>query len=110
MGDSDRDTKVAVPEWQRAKPQQVVKPTSSSSNTSQEAPVTIEQAKRFLQDEEVRKYSREKQFEFLKNKGFEEGLVQRLLQGEPDEAASQVGCSEPSSLYNIVLTSGIDID
>jgi len=89
MSDSNQNKKVAVPEWQRPKTQEAA--SSESSSTSDAAPVTIQQAKRFLQDEEVRKYSREKKIEFLKSKGLEEDVVQRLLQEEIEETPAQVG-------------------
>ena len=88
MGDSDQNKKAAVPEWQRPKSQEAVGPESSSAPDA--APVTIQQAQRFLQDEEVQKYPREKKIEFLKGKGLEEDVVQRLLQEEAEESPSQV--------------------
>lgn len=89
MGDSEQNKKAAVPEWQRPKAQEAAE--SQPSSTSDAAPVTIQQAKRFLQDDEVRKYPIEKKIEFLMGKGLEEDVVQRLLQEEADESASQVG-------------------
>jgi hypothetical protein len=89
MGDSELNKKAAVPEWQRPKAQGAAE--SESSSTSDGVPVTIQQAKRFLQDDEVRKYSREKKIEFLKGKGLEEDVVQRLLHEEAQEITSQVG-------------------
>ncbi|OIW25833.1 hypothetical protein CONLIGDRAFT_635600 [Coniochaeta ligniaria NRRL 30616] len=74
MGDSEENKKAAE---------------SESSSTSDGAPVTIQQAKRFLQDDEVRKYPREKKIEFLKGKGLEEAVIQRLLSDEVEEAVSQ---------------------
>jgi hypothetical protein len=90
MGDSEQDSKSAVPDWQRSKPQEAADSKPSSRPTPVDSPVTIERAKRFLQDEEVRKYSRERKAEFLNTKGFGDDVVQRLLEDEQDEAASQV--------------------
>ena len=80
MSDGNSGKKAAVPEWQRSQPAAASEPTSSLS--SEEDAVTIRQAKRFLQDDEVRKYSREKKVEFLKGKGFGDVVVQKLLQEE----------------------------
>ncbi|KAB5528137.1 peroxisomal membrane anchor protein conserved region-domain-containing protein [Coniochaeta sp. 2T2.1] len=95
MSDADSGKKAAVPEWQRTRPQAAPEPTSSPR--AEEGAVTVQQAKRFLQDDEVRKYSREKKAEFLKGKGFDEDVVQRLLQEEDSaEGISQV--AEPQTL------------
>lgn len=90
MGGSEADKKPAVPEWQRPKPQEAV--AAEASSRSDNAPATVRQAKRFLQDDQVRKYSREQKMEFLKGKGFEEGLVQQLLQEGTESEASAVSC------------------
>lgn len=87
MGDSEQHEKAAVPEWQR--PRTHAAAESESGSASSGAPVTMQQAKRFLQDDEVRKYPRDKKIEFLKGKGLEEAVIQRLLLDEV-EAASQV--------------------
>ncbi len=92
MGDSEENKKAAVPEWQRPKAQSPAA-QSESGSTSNGAPVTIQQAKRFLQDDEVRKYPRDKKIEFLKGKGLEEATIQRLLLDEVEEAVSQVSSS-----------------
>lgn len=88
MGDSEQTRKAAVPEWQRPKAQDAA--ASESSSTTDDAPVTLQQAKRFLQDDEVRKYPREKKIEFLKGKGLEAAVIQRLLADEVEGASLQV--------------------
>jgi hypothetical protein len=44
----------------------------------------MEQAKKFLQDEEVRRYPRDKKIEFLKSKGLSESDIQQLTAEETD--------------------------
>lgn len=87
MGDPEQSKKAAVPEWQRPKAE--VAAESESSSSPDDAPVTLQQAKRFLQDDEVRKYPREKKIEFLKGKGLPEAVIQRLLADEVEGASSQ---------------------
>lgn len=90
MGGSEADKKAAAPEWERPKPQEAG--ATETSSKSDAAPVTVQQAKRFLRDSEVQKYSREQKIEFLKGKGLEEDLVQRLLEEETEDGASGVSC------------------
>jgi hypothetical protein len=75
----NQNDEVSVPEWQQAKGSE---PTTSS--TPLEGPATIEQAKRFLQDEEVRKYPRDKKIEFLKSKGLSGSDIQEIIAEETD--------------------------
>lgn len=88
MGDSGDDNKTALPEWQKPTSESPVETRPSSPDT--ESPVTLDQARKFLQDEEVRKYPRDKKAEFLEGKGFEADVVERLLQEETENATTQV--------------------
>ena len=56
--------------------------------------VTLELAKKFLEDDEVRLQSRERKIEFLKTKGFQEAQITEVL-GTDDavDAISKVSCS-----------------
>ncbi|KAF3766379.1 hypothetical protein M406DRAFT_330206 [Cryphonectria parasitica EP155] len=78
MGGSDEDNKQAtlIPSWQQAATQQTEGVVDSQVSPSTG---TLEQAKRFLQDETVRDASREKKIEFLRSKGLEEADIHRLL-------------------------------
>ncbi|KAH9898659.1 peroxisomal membrane anchor protein conserved region-domain-containing protein [Xylariomycetidae sp. FL2044] len=62
--------KAAIPAWQQ---------TPSSVATDEPAEVTIEHARRFLNDDQVQNSPVEKKAEFLKNKGFDDNQVQKLL-------------------------------
>ncbi|RYP38586.1 hypothetical protein DL767_002522 [Monosporascus sp. MG133] len=59
---------------------------SNEGSTTATAEPTIEQARRFLEDESVRSSSVEKKTVFLKGKGFSDEQIQALL-GEPEGAA-----------------------
>lgn len=97
MGQSD-DNKTAVPEWQKA--QSTPATESTSSATTQDPPATLEQARKFLQDEEVQKYPRDKKIDFLKSKGLSEADIQQLIAEDTDGA--QVGL--PSNIHSDTTT------
>ena len=78
MGDSDRDSKTGVPAWQNAKTNDSISTSRAETGTEQ----AVEQAKKFLQDAEVQKASRDQKIEFLKSKGIEEKTIILLLDGE----------------------------
>ncbi|RYO88254.1 hypothetical protein DL766_006266 [Monosporascus sp. MC13-8B] len=59
---------------------------SNESSATATAEATIDQARRFLEDDSVRRSSAEKKTEFLKSKGFRDEQIQALL-GETDGAA-----------------------
>lgn len=75
MGNSKDEP--SVPKWQQANAD-----APATSSTIVQGPATIEQAKKFLQDEEVRRYPRQKKTEFLKSKGLSESDVQELIAEE----------------------------
>lgn len=91
MGDSD-DNKQAplVPSWQQAAPTQ---PDNIASPES-----TLDQARRFLQEEAVKDSSREKKVEFLKSKGLEESDITELLEESADtETSSSTTTTTPAA-------------
>ena len=55
-----------------------------------ESPANLEQARKFLQDDEVRLQSRERKTEFLKTKGLQESQIAELLGADDADAASTV--------------------
>lgn len=86
MADSDDSKSQAAPApaWQQAASNA---PEASNSTTpSQED--TLELAKKFLEDDEVRDSSREKKAEFLKSKGIAEAEIHKLLE-ESDQHQQQ---------------------
>lgn len=87
MGDSDeKNTEPAAPAWQ----------TASTADSKPQTPsdiTTLDQARKFLEDEEVRSSSREKKVEFLKSKGLVEADITTLLDGT--EAESTKAVSQP---------------
>jgi hypothetical protein len=88
MGHLD-DNKTAVPEWQKS--QSTPATESTPSSTTQDPPATLQQARKFLQDEEVQKYPRDKKIDFLKSKGLSDADIQQLIVEDTDGA--QVGIS-----------------
>jgi hypothetical protein len=96
MGDSEPKDPGTVPEWQRPTAQEAAG-SEANSPSDVAPPVTLQQARRFLQDEDVQKYPREKKIEFLKGKGLEEDVIQHLLQEEAHGSAPEVS-SRPFEL------------
>ena len=93
MSDSDDTPKVAAtPAWQRA----TASPEPKTEQTdTRDAPEknTLEQARLFLQDDEVRQSSRERKTEFLKTKGISAEDIETLLSEDDKqtpEAQTQV--------------------
>ncbi|KAH8899488.1 hypothetical protein GQ53DRAFT_758676 [Thozetella sp. PMI_491] len=89
MGDSDesRAPAAGIPAWQQPQPPAE---NDSSSKASSDTPeqATLEQARKFLQDEEVQKSSRDRKVEFLKSKGIAQDDIDKLLlEEEPQKAA-----------------------
>jgi hypothetical protein len=81
MGDSDEGKKTGVPSWQlkdQAEPSEDRKESKPESEEPSRATV-IEQAKKFLEDEEVRNSSTDKKVAFLEGKGLRSEEIQDLL-------------------------------
>jgi hypothetical protein len=87
----DEDPK--VPAWQqKQQPAETSTGTPPDTDSTQEAEptekdATLEQARKFLNDEAVRSSSVEKKTEFLRTKGFSDAQIQQLL--SEDEPASE---------------------
>lgn len=76
MSDSDENNKQTplVPSWQQAASDQTEDSADASPNS------TLDQARRFLQEETVKNSSTEKKIEFLKSRGLEEADITKLLE------------------------------
>lgn len=88
MGDSDDNNnqpEASVPSWQQAASKPAEEPNSTT--TSRES--TLELAKRFLEDDEVRNSNREKKADFLRSKEIAEADIHELLK-ENDQHQKQV--------------------
>ncbi len=96
MSDSDSSPKKpAVPSWQSEVEGKVPRreQDSTSETTSREGDrrIVIEQAKKFLEEEEVRGASPDKKVAFLESKGLKAEEIQELLGGERNlEVPAQV--------------------
>lgn len=77
MGEQDKEEGGSIPSWQQA-----------ASTTGDSGATTLEQARKFLQDESVRESSREKKVEFLKSKGLGEADINTLLDETDARAAA----------------------
>lgn len=75
MGDSDEKIKPDVPAWQQAPPQD-----AQTTGSTEEPPATLEQARKFLQDPQVRIESAERKREFLRGKGISQRDIDALLE------------------------------
>lgn len=78
MSDSDENNKQTplVPSWQQAASDQTEGSAPADSSTNS----TLDQARRFLQEETVKNSSTEKKIEFLKSKSLEEADITKLLE------------------------------
>lgn len=85
--DSDKKAAAMAPSWQQAASPTPPNDNPSSHTASGVEGTTMDQARRFLQDEVVRLSSREKKIEFLQSKGIEEADINKLLE-ETDAPAS----------------------
>jgi hypothetical protein len=64
-----------APAWQKAAQPE----PDAEVESSKEAPATLEQARRFLEDPEVQKQTPERKIEFLRSKGLSESDIEELL-------------------------------
>lgn len=95
MGDSDENNKQRplVPSWQQAASDQ----TEDSADFSPNG--TLDQARRFLQEETVKNSSTDKKIEFLKSKGLEEADISKLLEEDnlsPTTQSSTALAAQPA--------------
>lgn len=79
--------------------------TSASAASTQQS--TLEQARKFLQDDEVRQATRERKVEFLKSKGIDEAHINQLLaEEESSETATKV--TQDYCRYLLRMNNGIN--
>lgn len=106
MSNPDDDSQASgIPEWQRAKQSASDAPATPTAASDSDNGDTLAVARRFLDTDEVRSSSREKQAEFLKTKGVSEENIQRLLaesQGETQQ--TKVSCFHSQYLKLPMLT------
>jgi hypothetical protein len=95
MSDSDHgEKKAAVPSWQLKIEDESAKEEEKPAPESPTRETTIEQAKKFLEEDEVRNASRDKKAAFLESKGLRMEEIQDLLGVTKNpEASSDVGPS-----------------
>ncbi|KAK0613870.1 peroxisomal membrane anchor protein conserved region-domain-containing protein [Immersiella caudata] len=85
MGDTEEDPQSDAPGWQKgAQPEPV-----TETESIKEAPATLEQARRFLEDPEVQKQTPERKIEFLRSKELSESDVEELLKDAPQEPQTE---------------------
>ncbi len=87
MGNPEDVRKPALPSWQQAQPTADKAGKQDKANLNAPEPATLEQARKFLQDEEVQKSSRERKAEFLKGKGVSQDDIDRLFSEEDEQGA-----------------------
>ena len=81
MAGSDEEKKAAIPAWQRTSINGVVSsPVTAQETTVPEADqYTLEAARKWLDDENIRNQPRDRKIAFLKGKGLENEAIQSLL-------------------------------
>ncbi|KAL2073103.1 hypothetical protein VTL71DRAFT_10427 [Oculimacula yallundae] len=98
MSDSDPEKKVSIPAWQTAAASQF--PKSKEAPTPQEPEsreTIIAQARKFLEEDEVRDASTDKKIAFLEGKGLRNEEIQELLGITRNSEATNVSeTSEPA--------------
>lgn len=87
MGESGGDSRPEIPAWQKS---QSATAEAGSNAKDPETTATIEQARKFLQDEEVQRATRDRKKEFLKSKGVDEAIIIQLLDERPEESPTKV--------------------
>ncbi len=93
MSDSDHEEKkAAVPSWQIKAEDESAKEEEKPSPESPTRETIIEQAKKFLEEDEVRNASTDKKVAFLESKGLRAEEIRDLLGViKNPEASSEVG-------------------
>ena len=86
MGNSKQDLDSGIPAWQQSQAGTEADPKLKGSETT----TTIEQARKFLQEEQVKNTTRGRKLEFLKEKGIEENIVNQLMDEEGGESSTKV--------------------
>jgi hypothetical protein len=100
MSDSDPDTKkVGVPSWQLESKDEALKLEGKEVKEEKPTPsreTVIEQAKKFLEEDEVRNASTDKKIAFLEGKGLQREEIEGLLGITRNEEASSNSVHLPS--------------
>lgn len=105
MSDSDENQKPGVPQWQLDSKTEVPADASESTAGTQSRETMIEQARKFLQEDDVRNATTDKKIAFLESKGLLPEEIKTLLGVTRNEEASstspQVRSSPwPSCMHN----------
>lgn len=80
MSDFDEEEKkTGTPSWQAKASENTAQADEQSSSEPQTRESVIEQAKRFLEEDEVRDASTDKKIAFLESKGLKSDEIQQLL-------------------------------
>ena len=80
MSDSDPEKKVGIPAWQTKAASASAKPEETVPAQEEESRETvIAQARKFLEEDEVRDASTDKKIAFLESKGLRNEEIQELL-------------------------------
>jgi hypothetical protein len=80
MSDSDRENKkVGVPSWQKASTLKSLREEVKPQTDSNAGTAMLEQAKKFLEDDEVKDAPTDKKIAFLESKGVGNEDIQTLL-------------------------------
>jgi hypothetical protein len=99
MSDSDPgEKKAVVPSWQTAAPKKEEKNSAPEPESREKV---LEQAKKFLEEDEVKDASTDKKVAFLESKGLQGDEIQSLLGVSRNEEASNSTATSPvSSLHS----------
>ncbi|KAG4427273.1 hypothetical protein IFR05_017245, partial [Cadophora sp. M221] len=80
MSDSDPEKKAGIPSWQTKAASESAKPEESlPAQEEQSRETVIAQARKFLEEDEVRDASTDKKIAFLESKGLQNEEIQQLL-------------------------------
>ncbi|KAH8687373.1 peroxisomal membrane anchor protein conserved region-domain-containing protein [Tricladium varicosporioides] len=97
MSDSDDEKKAGVPSWQLNKDESDSENTKESPIEPESRATILEQAKKFLEEDEVKNASTDKKIAFLETKGLREGEIQELLAVTRNSEASSSTSTESVS-------------
>ncbi|KAH6682781.1 peroxisomal membrane anchor protein conserved region-domain-containing protein [Halenospora varia] len=99
MSDSDEEKKGGVPSWQLKKDESAVEMTKESPAEPESRATILEQAKKFLEEDEVKDATTDKKVAFLESKGLSGEEIQQLLGvSRNPEASSDSSTSATESL------------
>lgn len=101
MSDSDRgEKKGGIPSWQTATPEDQAKTNDKPAPEPESRENVLEQAKRFLEEDDVKDASTDKKNSFLESKGLQNDEIQQLLGiSRNSEASTTSEVRPPSSTY-----------